>query len=183
MNHRLYFGSIAILSVLFAACGLGSYQPPSGAGGEGGEGANGGTGGHGGEGGVAVTATGVGGGTGTGGNGGFGGSLPECNPVKMPVCLYDCMNSTPAQAQCIGDAWECPPGSSEASTCPKCCKSALDCIAMFTCVNEVCKEPLLGGQCWSNADCTEAQVCEGAVVCACGQDCTMPDTPGKCAPS
>ena len=181
MNHRLHFGSIAILSILFAACGLGSYQPPTGNGGEGGEGANGGTGGRGGEGGVAVTATGVGGG-GNGGNGGVGGGMPECSPVKMPTCLYDCMNSTPAPAQCVGAAWECPPGSSEVSTCPKCCKSASDCIATFTCVNGECKEPLIGGQCWSNADCTEAQVCDGAMVCPCGQDCIIPDTPGKCVP-
>ncbi|MDC3954751.1 hypothetical protein [Polyangium jinanense] len=192
MNHRLAFVSIATVSLVFTACGLGSYQPPTGNGGEGGEGTSvGGAGGTGGEGGGAVTSSSVGGGAGSGGHGGGGtggngGSGGNCNDQTPPVCLKDCMPNMLTNAECIGGAWVCPPGSAEASTCPMqsgCCTTPSECPAMFTCVNKVCKEPVLPGQCWTNGECTEAEVCEGAIVCACGDTCFTPDTPGKCVPA
>ncbi|MDI3286040.1 hypothetical protein [Polyangium sp. 15x6] len=196
MNHRLAFVSITIVSLGLAACGLGSYQPPTGNGGEGGEGPSvGGAGGEGGGGAITASGSGSGGNGGNGGNGGsggipgtggHGGSSVDCSGQIPPVCWYDCMPHMPANPECIAAAWVCPTGSTDASNCPMqsgCCTTPSECPATFTCVNKVCKEPLIPGECWSNANCTEAEVCEGAMVCACGQDCFTEDTPGKCVPS
>ncbi|HVK64838.1 MAG TPA: hypothetical protein VM694_10200 [Polyangium sp.] len=190
MNHRLHFGSIAILSILFVACGLGSYQPPTGNGGEGGEGANGGTGGRGGEGGEAVTVTGVGGGGNGGnggnggGNGGSGGGLPECNDNKLS-CVQHCESEVVVDSFCKGSTWVCPMGTISRDVC----KSAGECCATMPpecpegtrCLNGRCKERLSPPSCFTDNDCpTMTPYCIGAQVCACLAECILPDTPGTC---
>ncbi|MDI1476885.1 hypothetical protein [Polyangium sp. y55x31] len=200
MNHRLAFVSIATVSLVFAACGLGSYQPPTGNGGEGGEGASvGGAGGDGGGG--AITASGSGGnggnggnagsggvpgtGGGPGGNGGSGGGLPTCDENK-PGCVTHCESDEVLVPACEGSTWVCPVGTIDRNICKSaggCCSDVprMQCPAGTRCINERCKEKLSLPFCFIDDDCpTMMPHCKGATVCACGQDCLLPDHPGEC---
>jgi len=47
----------------------------------------------------------------------------------------------------------------------------------------VCKTPGEFFCCWDNADCPGGEHCVGALVCGCGEDCTVLDDPGECFPS
>ncbi|WP_211365263.1 hypothetical protein [Polyangium fumosum] len=186
MNHRLHFGSIAILSVLFAACGLGSYQPPTGNGGEGGEGAGGGgTGSNGNGGSGTVTSSGVGG-SGNGGNGGSGGSMPTCNDSK-PGCVQHCESEVVAEPFCKGSTWVCPMGTIPRDVCKSaggcCANTDPQCPEGTRCINDRCKERLSFPSCFIDNDCpTSMPYCIGAQVCACMAECLLPDTPGTCMP-
>ncbi|MDI1431797.1 hypothetical protein [Polyangium sorediatum] len=189
MNHRLHFGSIAILSVLFAACGLGSYQPPTGNGGEGGEGAGGGgTGGNGNGGSGTVTSSGVGGSGngGNGGSGGSGGSMPTCNDGK-PGCVQHCDSDVVVEPFCKGSTWVCPMGTISRDICKSaggCCANVdPQCPEETRCINGRCKERLSFPSCFIDNDCpTSMPYCIGAQVCACMAECILSDTPGTCMP-
>ncbi|MDC3954750.1 hypothetical protein [Polyangium jinanense] len=194
MNHRLGFVSIAFVSLMFTACGLGGYRPPSGNGGEGGDGeggsagsgGSGGGGGHGGVGGVGGghASGGMGGfGGGSGGDGGTGGVSVPCGAIG-PTCRPTCQSAETVPAVCMSGTWECPEGSVDAATCPgldECCESFSDCPLTTTCVMNRCKEKLVLPKCWSDADCLGG-TCDGASVCPCNQMCFNPDTPGTCVP-
>ncbi|MDI1447892.1 hypothetical protein [Polyangium sp. 6x1] len=203
MNLRFGFVSIAIVAVGVAACGLGSYQPPSGNGGEGGEGASsGGTGGRGGDSGGVATASGVGsggnGGTGgsggsaatgggTGGNGGSGGNMSVCDGPKEGCTQY-CEAEVVVEPTCHDSKWVCPMGTIERSVCKGaggCCSDVprSPCPIGTRCINDRCKEKLASPNCFVDDDCPAATPhCIGAQVCPCGADCVMPDKPGVCLP-
>ncbi|MDI3286039.1 hypothetical protein [Polyangium sp. 15x6] len=182
MNHRLGFVSIAFVSLMFTACALGSYEPPSGNGGEGGDG-EGGSAGHGASGGNAGGGGTGGVGGGNNGSGGTGGVSVPCGAVG-PTCKVSCQAGDTVPPVCMSGKWECPEGTVDISTCPgldQCCQTTSNCPLVATCVMNRCKEKVLLPKCWSDADCLGG-TCDGASVCPCGQMCFNPDTPGTCVP-
>lgn len=78
---------------------------------------------------------------------------------------------------CSGAGYGC-------SLIPGCCTKDIDCgdKQLFPCVNNVCKEPVMGG-CWADSECGPGMKCEGASVCPCAHDCFGPDIPGVCVPA
>ncbi|MCO4761322.1 MAG: hypothetical protein KC502_07450 [Myxococcales bacterium] len=65
---------------------------------------------------------------------------------------------------------------------PGCCTKAGSCGSTGVCATDICKDTasLKTGECWTAGECASGQSCAGAVVCACGQSCFVPDSPGAC---
>ncbi|HVZ72633.1 MAG TPA: hypothetical protein VHJ20_09680 [Polyangia bacterium] len=144
--------------------GAGGTTSTGGANGSGGVTGGGGATSTGGSGGATSTGgsggtTGSGGATGGGGSGGAtgGGGAAGCTRVKG-CCLTN--------ADCSGDE-ECVGGG---------------CPTKGTATRGVCKaKPTARAACWSNADCGAlTPTCEGASVCACGEQCLLADKAGTC---
>jgi hypothetical protein len=88
-------------------------------------------------------------------------------PIQMGACSCSCKN---------GVEYGC-------SLAPGCCNANIDCgdESFVPCVEHVCKQPVIG-RCWVDAECGLGMKCEGAVVCPCGYDCDVEDSPGMCVP-
>ena len=93
---------------------------------------------------------------------------------------------------CFGDWDECEAGpdgckvKKKTEPTPGCCSADGDCDAGSVCVDGAagkgsCELAAPAGKCWSDADCKEAQTCEGANTCPCDMDC-MTVNPGSCKP-
>jgi len=63
---------------------------------------------------VEVPDGGSGGAGGAGGSGGAGGGCAGFGPT----CAWGCGSDAASQADCIGGAWKCPPGTVDMDTCP-----------------------------------------------------------------
>ncbi|MCA9548539.1 MAG: hypothetical protein KC933_00800 [Myxococcales bacterium] len=71
-----------------------------------------------------------------------------------------------------------------------CCFDDSQCSALKggECIGEDCAAGQAGvckglppkGGCWENADCARGEVCDGVLICGCGQVCRFTDTPGVC---
>lgn len=126
----------------------------------------------------------------------WGPPLPceECNGGWTCVANKECAGScggivcatcegAPAGTTVIG-ACACSCNGSSYSCAPLlgCCNQDFDCgdETLTPCVNNVCKTPVMGG-CWSDVECGGMK-CQGAIVCPCGSDCKVPDSPGMCVP-
>lgn len=69
-----------------------------------------------------------------------------------------------------------------------CCKANGDCTGGDICVEGMfnagkclSKSSLALGQCWTNDQCKDGQLCKGTVVCGCAASCKAMDSPGTCA--
>ncbi|MFT3767314.1 MAG: hypothetical protein QM820_17585 [Minicystis sp.] len=131
---------------------------------------------------VVVDVPSGGGGTGGTSTASAGGGAGGC-PGQTFGCLQFCGSDFfPANAECVGGAWVCPPGTVDPKTCgvSSCCTDDIQCgdFVFVPCVNNVCKQPVPNG-CWSDAECSGLG-CVGAFVCPCGDFCDQPDQPGFC---
>jgi len=174
---NLRFALLPVVSLLLAACSFGDEgtAPPQGPGGTAGGGA-GGTGGSGG-------ADGGAGSSGVGGGGGSGGSSAVCEGPG-PECATHCAAPDSVEGVCDNGAWACPAGTIDRSvSCLSagCCMTTAECPTATTCIVNRCMENVAAPYCWTDADCP-AGSCQGAILCACGEMCILPDEPGTCGP-
>ena len=101
------------------------------------------------------------------------GPCPACFPCP---CFGTCANGS---VPCVTDE-DCERGICMDGLCvakPECGAEA-DCGMYEQCVDGACV--LAEGRCWTDADCADGQVCEGAFVCPEGALCLVADQPGKC---
>lgn len=102
-------------------------------------------------------------------------------------CLHDEMCFYAHQAGCTMDSIPYPGFC--APLPEECCLSQSDCPADSLCVwmdytedhVGICMPPLEPGACYENAQCAPNELCQGAGICPCMQDCLWAG-PGKCEP-
>lgn len=126
---------------------------------------------------------------------GLGGECDTCNPpafncAPTSACLSTCPEIACESCPPVGTVFDAPPGCAcdcnatgqlACKQVANCCVTDMDCgdFVFVPCVEGVCKTPVGGGQCWSDAECPSGS-CLGAFVCPCGFDCNQPDKPGFC---
>lgn len=85
-----------------------------------------------------------------------------------------------SQGACGGSCSGTPPSG--------CCFEDTDCKSGL-CVGEscsvgqagVCKNPpMRRGECWEDSQCGLGEICDGELICGCGNICRFQDTPGQC---
>ncbi|MBN2802930.1 MAG: hypothetical protein JXR91_07535 [Deltaproteobacteria bacterium] len=124
--------------------------------------------------------------------------VPTMCPLNMdPVCGCDNVTYSNSCAAAVSRMTVDHKGACEADVCSTlnkqgCCSTDCPCTEKGqTCAlaaydgssqTGVCKSSLIDG-CWSVADCNDGQMgqmCVGASVCGCGDNCFLPDTEGSC---
>ena len=119
-----------------------------------------------------------------------------CPPCAAPICPQDpprmgdmCSVCSIPQGGCSWDERgfdgplyeaDCVNGRWAVSTLDAhgCCSMDSDCSG-GSCVQGVCKTPPSTG-CWTERDCVNGGLCQGADVCTCGAECFAADSPGNC---
>ena len=113
-----------------------------------------------------------------------------CKPVVEPPACWlslECgagevcegMNICPCGVDCAAP--------DQAGTCVEepliCCEEDGDCDPGWACAggtSPVCKPTPEPGECWSTEDCSGVDVCVDILLCPCGLECDLVDTPGTC---
>lgn len=90
-----------------------------------------------------------------------------CSGVQLCHCGSPC-NTVDQTGVCVPDDLGC-------------CATDADCASGKECVAGKCKQAPPTGSCWTNRDCAILGLpCGSPVICPCGANCAVADTPGQC---